>query len=77
MDHIRIVLKSDNEPVMKALTGRVKDLRSHPAFIEEISKHVPQSNWMAERCGQTAKGLLKTKRRAAEHRLGGRAKIRT
>ena len=34
MGHTRVVLKSDNEPAMKALAQRVKDICAHPTVIE-------------------------------------------
>lgn len=35
MGHTRIVLKSDSEPAMKALAGRVNDARRRPTVIED------------------------------------------
>lgn len=56
MDRARGVLKSDNEPGIQALTGRVTDL-SHPTAIDESPEHEPRSNRLAERCLHTVNGL--------------------
>lgn len=52
MGHRRVALKSDIEPAIKALAGRVKHLRSHLTGAEASPEYEPQSNGLTERCVQ-------------------------
>lgn len=65
--HTRIALnKTDYEHAMKASAARVKDIRSHPAVIEESPEYDPPSNGVAERCVQTVKRVIQ----GGEERIG-------
>lgn len=68
MGHTHVVIKSDNEPAMRALAVRVKEVRTHP--MEESPEYEPESNGLADRYAQTANGLLRTARSALEDRIG-------
>lgn len=72
MGHTRVAIRIDNGPAMKALAGRVKELRTHLIVVEESPEYEPESDGLAERCAQTVKkGLFITARSAREHRVGG------
>lgn len=44
MGHTRVVIQSDNEPAIKALVGRVRDMRSHPTIMQESSEYEAYAN---------------------------------
>ena len=52
MGHTQVVVKGDNEPAMKALLARIKEMRVHSTIVEESPEYEPQSNGLAERCAQ-------------------------
>lgn len=71
MGHMRVLLKGDNKPGMKALAGCVREFRTHPTVVEESPEYEAQSNGLAERCMQTVNSLVRATKSALEHRLGG------
>lgn len=52
--------KSDNEPAMKALARKARELPHYPTRLEETPECEPPSNALAERCVQTTKGFFRT-----------------
>lgn len=46
--HTRIVVKSDDEPAIKALAGSVSEQRAHLTVVEESLGWEPQANRLAE-----------------------------
>lgn len=53
MGPTRVVVKSDNEPSMRAFAGCAKEATRHQTVSEESQECEPQSNGLAERCEQT------------------------
>lgn len=64
-------IKSDKAPAIKALSGRVRGMRSRPTIMEEPLEYEPQANGLAECCVQTSKALCHTARGAIDTRMGG------
>lgn len=48
MGHMCVVGENDNEPAMKALASRMKEMRSY-TVIEESPEYEPQPNLLARR----------------------------
>lgn len=56
----RAVVKSDKEPAIKALAGRARYMRSHPAITEESPEYETKPNGLAEHDVHMIKWLLNT-----------------
>ena len=70
MRHEKVVLKSDQEPAIRALIAEVKEAWPHRALVEESPLYSSQSNGRAERAIQTVRRLAASLRVAVELRLG-------
>ena len=72
MRHERVTLRTDNEPVIKALANKVKGVWSkhHPMFLQETPVYSSQSNGRAERAIQTVRRLAASLKMQVELKLG-------
>lgn len=75
MGRMKIILKNDNEPAIKALSSRVKHMRMRvqPTVLEESPEHQPQASRVAERCVQSTNVMNMTAKTAVRHRVGCKA----
>lgn len=69
MGHTRVVVKGGNEPAMRALLQRVRDMWTHETITVESPAYEPQANGLAERCVQIVNGMVSTARSALEARI--------
>lgn len=70
--HKKAILKSDNEPAVKALASQVKVMRSGPTILEESPEYELHASGIAERCVRTIRELFVTARSAVENCPGER-----
>ena len=71
----KLIIKTDQEPSVRAVVGEVKKLRTSETLVELSKKYDSQSNGVAERSVQSVEGQVRTLKMALERHLESKLSV--